>query len=210
MPEPDPRPAAADARKGGCLYADDSRPVRLPCSSPGVCFHLSRRHARNSNGTDENLLPNTFGCARLRVLDGQFAAFAASQHASHLATFDAAVAPHCDGTLPRVDGHPRLNGIVDTIRAAQAHALPVPKVFERPDVVEAFETAVVDEWFTGYKAQDEALRKQYRRLAMGRLLGDLQGRMQSKAEKGEQEKLKLALYSAREFARCPLASVGLH
>ncbi|PWN46109.1 phosphoglycerate mutase-like protein [Ceraceosorus guamensis] len=158
------------------------------------------------NGTTENLLPNTFGCARLRALDAQFASMAAQVHNARLSAFDEGIAPHCDGAPPRIDGHPRLNGILDTVRAAVAHGVPFPSVFEEPDTMRVVERAVVDEWFSGYHAEDAALRNQYRRLAMGRLLNDLAGRLYNKATNGDRDPLKLAVYCAHDTSLAGLLS----
>ena len=158
------------------------------------------------NGTNENLLPNTFGCSRLRTLDRAFADAAARALNPELAQLDDKLAPHMDGALPRVDGHPRLNGILDTVRAAQAHGLPVPSVFSGDDVQPLIERAVVSEWFSGYQAADPEKRLEFRRLAMGRLLEDLNGRMVRKAEKGDAEPLKFALYATHDTALAGLLS----
>lgn len=150
------------------------------------------------NGVTENLLPNTFGCGKLRELDGKFSQFAANLHNPKLAALDSLLAPHMDGQSPRVDGHPRLSGILDTIRAAKVHGIPIPSVFEDPKVVDAVETAVCDEWYTGYRAEDVKARDQFRRLAMGRFLQELSGRLNDKAYKPSSTPLQLAVYSAHD------------
>lgn len=108
-----------------------------------------------SNGTNENLLPNTFGCARLRNLDRAFADFAAKIHNPSLEPLDSKLAPICGGAVPRVDGHPRLNGILDTVKAASAHGIKVDPVFTEPQIAETLEKAVCAEWFSGYQAEGE-------------------------------------------------------
>lgn len=168
----------------------------LPQTRDPTDFFVPRLLIRN--GMAENLLPNTFSCRMLGGLDAHFAKLAAAVHESRLALLDERIAPHCDGVLPRVDGHPRLNGVLDTVRAAAAHGIPVPQVFNDPHVANTLESAIVDEWFSGYRSTDDANRTQYRRLAMGRLLEDLNLRLQSKAAKGQHDPLKFALYAARE------------
>jgi acid phosphatase len=150
------------------------------------------------NGVTENLLPNTFGCGRLRELDRKFSQFAAAVHNPKLAALDSLLAPHLDGQVPRVDGHPRLSGILDTVRAAKVHGIPIPSAFEDINVVDAVETAVCDEWYTGYRAEDVNARDQFRRLAMGRFLNELSGRLNDKASKPSSTPLQMAVYSAHD------------
>lgn len=107
------------------------------------------------NGTNENLLPNTFGCARLRTLDRAFAELAAKVHNPSLEPLDSRLSPVCGGSPPRIDGHPRLNGILDTVKAASAHGIKVDPVFKDPKVAETMEKAVCAEWFSGYQSEGE-------------------------------------------------------
>lgn len=157
------------------------------------------------NGTAENLLPNTYSCSRLRHLDEEFSRLAASIHNPLLGTLDEKLAPHMEGALPRVDGHPRLSGILDTIRASKAHGIPIPAVFEEEDVMKKVEQAVVDEWYIGYRAEDPAMRQQYRRLAMGRFMNDLSKRLNEKAD-NPSTPLKMAVYSAHDTSLAGLLS----
>ncbi|EPQ29696.1 uncharacterized protein PFL1_02916 [Pseudozyma flocculosa PF-1] len=150
------------------------------------------------NGTNENLLPNTFGCSRLRSLDRAFADAAARALNPSLEKLDAKTMPYTNGVPMRVDGHPRLNGLFDTIRAAQSHGFKVPPVFLESETQSIVENAIVGEWFSGYQAEDPEKRLEFRRLAMGRLLEDLAGRMQKKADKGDAEALKFALYATHD------------
>jgi acid phosphatase len=151
-------------------------------------------------------LPNTFGCNRLRDLDREFSKFAANLHNPRLSSLDAVLSPQLEGALPRVDGHPRLNGILDTVRASKAHGIAIPSVFEDEKVMKLVEEAVVDEWYIGYRADDSTTRQQYRRLAMGRFLDDLSGRMNEKADKPSSTALKLAIYSAHDTSLAGLLS----
>ncbi|KAJ1027219.1 hypothetical protein NDA18_003230 [Ustilago nuda] len=151
------------------------------------------------NGTDENLLPNTYGCSRLCALDKAFADAAARAINPSLEEFDSQL-ESVTGSIPRVDGRPRLNGIVDTVKAAQAHGFPMPAALADQCMLRKFEEAVVAEWFSGYKALDPDQRLEFRRLAMGRFVNDLASRMSSRAEKGEQDPLKLAIYATHDTA----------
>ncbi|CDW99522.1 hypothetical protein [Sporisorium scitamineum] len=151
------------------------------------------------NGTDENLLPNTFGCSRLSVLDKAFADAAARVHNPNLEEFDGQL-ESLTGAKPRVDGRPRLNGIVDTVKAAQAHGFPMPAALADTRMLRTFEDAIVAEWFSGYNAADPDKRAEFRRLAMGRFVNDLANRMSSRAEKGQQDPLKFAVYATHDTA----------
>lgn len=151
------------------------------------------------NGTDENLLPNTFGCSRLGALDRAFADAAARAYNPSLEEFDSQL-ESVTGAKPRVDGRPRLNGLVDTVKAAQAHGFPMPAALANPRMQRKFEDAVVAEWFSGYHDPDPEKRSEFRRLAMGRLVNDLSRRMSSRAEKGEQDPLKFAVYATHDTA----------
>ncbi|GAC96123.1 histidine acid phosphatase [Pseudozyma hubeiensis SY62] len=151
------------------------------------------------NGTDENLLPNTYGCSRLGALDRAFADATARLLNPSLEEFDGQL-ESVTGVKPRVDGRPRLNGIVDTVKAAQVHGFPMPAALADPRMLRKFESAVVAEWFSGYNAPDPEQRSEFRRLAMGRLVNDLGKRMSSRAEKGEQDPLKFAVYATHDTA----------
>ncbi|CBQ72050.1 related to acid phosphatase ACP2 precursor [Sporisorium reilianum SRZ2] len=151
------------------------------------------------NGTDENLLPNTYGCSRLQALDKAFAEAAARLHNPELEQFDSQLEA-VTGTKPRVDGRPRLNGIVDTVKAAQAHGFPMPAALADTRMLRKFEDAVVAEWFSGYNDVDPEKRTEFRRLAMGRFVNDLANRMSSRAEKGQQDPLKFAVYATHDTA----------
>lgn len=110
-----------------------------------------------------------------------------------------------DGAPPRVDGHPRLSGILDTVRASKAHGIEIPKPFQDEKTMLQVEKAVVDEWFIGYKTEDDKIRTQYRRLAMGRLLKDLGDKLNEKASKPKSP-LKLAVYSLHDTSLAGLLS----
>lgn len=157
------------------------------------------------NGTDENLLPNTFGCNRLRALDKAFADAAARALNPKLESLDAIVEP-VTGSKPRIDGHPRLNGILDTVKAAQAHGFPVPAALSNLTTHGLIEQAIVAEWFSGYMSPDPERRLEFRRLAMGRLVNELADKMHSRAKKGDQDPLKFAVYATHDTALAGLLS----
>lgn len=66
----------------------------------------------------------------------------------------------------------------------------MPKEFDVVSTMRTLEDAVVHEWFDSYQSQE------FKRLAMGRLLGDLRTTMEKKITGGE--KLKLAVYACHD------------
>ena len=64
------------------------------------------------------MLPNARTCGRHAQLMRSFAKEAAVVYNPKLAQLDESIAPHNNGKGPRVDGQPRLSGLVDTARAA--------------------------------------------------------------------------------------------
>ncbi|PWY98434.1 phosphoglycerate mutase-like protein [Testicularia cyperi] len=151
------------------------------------------------NGTDENLLPNTYGCGRLRALDKAFADAAAQALNPSLEALDDVLEPLIGGK-PRIDGRPRLNGILDTVKAAQAHGFPVPPALDDATTHGTIERAIVAEWFSGYNAPDPERRLEFRRLAMGRFVNELSLKMSKRAEKGDADPLKFAVYATHDTA----------
>ncbi|KAF8601562.1 phosphoglycerate mutase-like protein [Ceratobasidium sp. AG-I] len=120
---------------------------------------------------DENLIGNTGGCARLAELAIAFNRAAARDNNPKLERFDSKLSKYINGNPIRIDGQPRLSGIMDTVRAADAHDIRVPPEFYDPSIVQPLENAICDEWFRGYKDHE------FRRLAMGRLLSELSEQM---------------------------------
>lgn len=90
----------------------------------------------------------------------------------------------------RIDSHPSANGVFDTIKAAQAHGLPVPAAFEDPQVSSTMEKAIVKEWFSGYAS------RQWTRLVQGRLFAELNDHFDRTAS--GKSGLKLGLYAAHD------------
>ncbi|SNX83040.1 related to acid phosphatase ACP2 precursor [Melanopsichium pennsylvanicum] len=151
------------------------------------------------NGTDENLLPNTFGCSRLAALDKAFADATARAFNPSLAEFDAQF-ESATGAKPRVDGRPRLNGVLDSVMAARAHGFAIPPALSDPRFMKKVEDAIVSEWFSGYSAPDPESKAEFRRLAMGRFVNDLASRMSLRAELGSHDPLKFAVYATHDTA----------
>ncbi|KAG9054834.1 hypothetical protein FS842_004013 [Serendipita sp. 407] len=153
------------------------------------------------NAKDENIIPNHFSCKRLERMAVSFSQAAAEKLNPTLKPLDKRISRYIDGEPVRIDGKPRASGILDTIRAAKAHGIRVPKDFNDPEVMDLIEYAVVQEWFgLGYKNHE------YRKLAMGPLLSDLQSKMQKKVDEGEKDPLKLLVYSTHDTALAGIVS----
>lgn len=105
-------------------------------------------------------------------------------------------------TPVRIDGNPRLSGLMDTINAARGNGLSLPPALQDDELLATMEKAVVAEWFGGYLANQT-----YRRLGAGRLLGDL--RDQILGAINETDEIKIALYGAHDTTLgALLASLG--
>jgi len=153
----------------------------------GLVPRVRIRHAK-----DENLMANAISCDRLRELQSMFARATAKEFNPQLSKLDSRLSRFINGRPIRVDGKPRLSGVLDTIRAAHAHQIPVPQDFLDPEVDRILETAVVAEWFSGYKTIE------FRQLAMGRLLSELKDRMCNKAKGADHNPLSIAVMSCHD------------
>ncbi|KAH7926267.1 phosphoglycerate mutase-like protein [Leucogyrophana mollusca] len=151
------------------------------------------------NGVDENLVSNTMSCARLAILELEFAEAAAAAWNPLLEPLDGKLSKYLGGQPLRVDGKPRASGVLDTIRSATAHGLKVPPEFEEEDVVEAIETAVSSEWFA-------VKNEEGRRLGMGRLLDDVSQKMQHKVDHPSQDPMKILVHSTHDSTLAALCS----
>lgn len=145
------------------------------------------------NTSQEDMLPNSRPCPQLGQLMHKFAKQAAFIYNPRLEALDVHIAPHNSGNGPRVDGRPRLSGLIDTARAALAHGIPTPLPFLNEEIMQQMEEAVLHEWFAGYQTQNHTERVQYRRLAMSELLSSLYGRFSNRIEQ-EDNPLKLSIY----------------
>ncbi|EPS97439.1 hypothetical protein FOMPIDRAFT_1025048 [Fomitopsis schrenkii] len=155
---------------------------------------------RIRNGREENLFGNTLACKRLEVLLVGFAKAASSQWNETLATLDEKVSRYIGGNPIRLDGKPRASGVLDTVRAANAHGVTVPPEFKDPAVIDLIEKAVVHEWFAGYHTEE------VRRLGMGPLLSDLTRKLVNKAEQGGRDPLKILIHSTHDTCLAALCS----
>lgn len=99
----------------------------------------------------------------------------------------------------------------------KAHGIVVPKEFEDTTVLETLESAVVHEWFVSSSSShfppfffqankllihrfDAYANPEFRKLAMGRLLGDLEASLERKMADPleKKDKLRLAVYSCHD------------
>ncbi|KAF8699947.1 Phosphoglycerate mutase-like protein, partial [Rhizoctonia solani] len=142
-------------------------------------------HIRTRHPNTESLIGNTIGCGRLAELALAFNLAAAKDNNPNLEQFDSKLSKYIGGNPIRIDGKPRLSGILDTLRAADAHGFRIPPEFKDPNTVMAMETAVCDEWFRGYKDNE------FRRLAMGRLLAEMSGGMSAIVNRTQTPKIRV-------------------
>ncbi|KEI39681.1 uncharacterized protein L969DRAFT_87674 [Mixia osmundae IAM 14324] len=140
---------------------------------------------------EESLWPNPSACKRLYRLDKEAQQLAKVEHEEALAGLDDKIARFFPNPI-RVDSHPRANGILDTINAARSHGMHVPEPFLDPVVLRTLERAVLAEFFNGYRSPE------FKRLAMGRLTGDMLESFKRKAAQPTSEKLRLALHSCHD------------
>ncbi|KAF3913141.1 hypothetical protein AA313_de0202915 [Arthrobotrys entomopaga] len=148
------------------------------------------------NVADENLMPNETVCRRYRQLQNAFGLAAAEKwnNSEELKYLSSKLGKYVADGAVKVDGSPRLTGIMDTIASTAAHGpltkLPAP--FYEDGIWERVEKVTVEEWFRGY---EESLA--VRRLGVGSLLGDIRDRMLYKStgfsKIAGEEPIKLAL-----------------
>lgn len=81
----------------------------------------------------------------------------------------------------KVDSHPRLSGIMDTINSTLAHGpeTRLPSSFYDPKALAIIDKIGVEEWFSGFKENNE-----YRKVGIGALAGDIVARMVDSVENG--------------------------
>ena len=85
-----------------------------------------------------------------------------------------------DNSRVKVDSHPRLSGIMDTVNSTLAHgpATRLPSPFYDPKGRDIIENIGVEEWFSGFAESNE-----YRQVGIGALAGDIVARMVGSVEK---------------------------
>lgn len=153
--------------------------------------HACRLRIYQRNFTEENLFPNEGACRKLRKLSEEYAAIAAEKWNPVLALRTSEIFSKYETVPIRLDGNPRLSGLMDTINATRANGLPVPDELLDKEMLDTMHRAVVEEWFGGYLASAT-----YRRLGAGRLLGDLRNRVIDVIS--HKSPLRVALYGAHD------------
>ncbi|KAL4073664.1 phosphoglycerate mutase-like protein, partial [Scleroderma citrinum] len=151
------------------------------------------------NRVEDNLVSNILGCPKLGLLEEQFTEAAAARWNPRLEGLDKKLSKYIKGKPIRIDGQPRASGILDSVRSAAAHGIPVPPEFWDPEIVNLLETAVSDEWFS-LKTEEG------RRLGMGRLLADISARMLSKVVQGNKDPLKILVHSTHDSTLAALCA----
>ncbi|PGG95805.1 hypothetical protein AJ79_09865 [Helicocarpus griseus UAMH5409] len=127
---------------------------------------------------EETLFPNEGNCHRFRQLARLFAQRAANRwnESEEMDYLNSVWSKWMPSSSPRVavDARPRLSGIMDTINATLAHGpgTRLPSEFYDPKAREYCDKIATDEWFAGYKES-----KEYRKLGIGALVGDVVDRM---------------------------------
>ena len=170
---------------------------------------------------DETIYPNDDFCKRLRQLTRAFAQRTAdrqndSDDMRYLSKLLSKWMP--DRQPVKVDSHPRLSGIMDHVNSTLAHGpeTRLPKEFYDARARAIIDRIGVEEWFAGYKENNE-----YRTLGIGALAGDIVARMvgnvehastdetKKPAETKEQEPPKFGLSGAHDTTLAALlASMG--
>ena len=142
-------------------------------------FTVPQIVTRSAN--DETLFPNEGGCARFAQLAAAFGERTAARwndtdDMKYLNKLISKWMPE-ESKQVKVDGHPRLSGIMDTVNSTLAHGpeTRLPKEFYDTKGVAIIDKIGVEEWFSGYKESTE-----YRKLGIGGLVGDIVARMVEK------------------------------
>ncbi|EME85937.1 uncharacterized protein MYCFIDRAFT_150978 [Pseudocercospora fijiensis CIRAD86] len=163
---------------------------------------------------DETLFPNEGGCARFAELSHQFADRAAKlwNDSPEMKYINKKVGKWMpkDSPVAKVDSHPRLSGLMDTINATLAHgqATRLPSEFYDETVRANIDRICVEEWFAGYQETNE-----YRKLGIGALLADLTLRMVEHTighpNEGQDRPLKMGLSGCHDTTiAATLAALG--
>jgi acid phosphatase len=132
---------------------------------------------------DETLFPNDSNCRRFAQLGRMFAQRTADRHndTEDMRYLTKQIGRWMPDTSKEVavDSHPRLSGIMDTINSTLAHGpeTRLPKEFYDKKMAAIIDRIAVEEWFSGYTESRE-----YRKLGIGPLAGDIVERMISKVE----------------------------
>ena len=131
---------------------------------------------------EETLFPNEASCRRFSQLLQAFGQRTADRwnDTSEMDYLSSRLSKYMPGNQPvRVDSHPRLSGIMDTVNSTLAHGpatrLPAPFYDARARAI--IDRIGVEEWFSGYRESNE-----YRSVGIGALAGDIVARMLGRVE----------------------------
>lgn len=156
---------------------------------------------------DETLFPNEGGCKRFAELAKSFANRAAEiwNPSPELAYINKKIGKWmpADSPIVKVDSHPRLTGVMDTVNATLAHgsATKMPKEFYDEKLISHMDRICTEEWFAGYTMSNE-----YRKLGIGGLVGDI---VQNLVKRTQNESFKVSLNGCHDTTlAATLASFG--
>lgn len=127
---------------------------------------------------EENLFPNDGACKRFGDLARAFGERTAQVYngGPELQYVQRKIGKYMSAESPevKVDGRPRLSGIMDTVNSTLAHGKDtrLPSEFYDEQSIKHIDRICVEEWFVGYLENLE-----YRKLGIGSLIGDLTQRM---------------------------------
>jgi acid phosphatase len=156
---------------------------------------------------NETLYPNEGACKRFAELAKAFANRAAEiwNPSPELAYINKKIGKWmpADSPIVKVDSHPRLTGVMDTVNATLAHgsATKLPKEFYDEKLISNMDRICTEEWFAGYTMSNE-----YRKLGIGGLVGDI---VQNMVKRTQQESFKISLNGCHDTTlAATLASFG--
>lgn len=163
---------------------------------------------------DETLFPNEGACKRFAELAHQFADRAANiwNDSNEMKYVNQKIGKWMPKESPiiKVDSHPRLSGVMDSINATLAHGLDtkLPAAFYDETVRANIDRICVEEWFAGYQESAE-----YRKLGIGGLIGDVTQRMVEQTigvpKEGQGEPLKFSMSGCHDTTiASTLAALG--
>ena len=163
---------------------------------------------------DETLFPNEGGCKRFAELSHQFADRAANlwNDSNEMKYINKKIGKWMPKESPvvKVDSHPRLSGVMDSINATLAHGpdTKLPSEFYDDTVRANIDRICVEEWFAGYQESTE-----YRKLGIGGLIGDLTQRMVEHTtgvpKEGQEEPLNFSMSGCHDTTiASALAALG--
>lgn len=148
---------------------------------------------------EENLTDNSNSCKRYGILYKAFGERAAGRwnDSPEMAHINKKIGRYMPDESPqiKIDSHPRLSGMMDTINATRAHgpATKLPNEFYDPELLANIDKLVVDEWFAGYKENQE-----FRQLGKGQMVGDVTQMLTSSALGRDKQPIRFALTGAHD------------